>query len=107
MVSSYYLLMPSTWSNSFPYCVLSGVSLDLMPILRKPHSCWFGTHVLEHVVVSLTRSQACQCSLTLSRPFMEGVAKTEEDTHVVELRHRCGNAHGISVFFFKSVGKEK
>lgn len=71
-----------------------------MPILRKPHSCWFGTRVLEHVVVSLTWRQACQCSLTLSRPFVEGIANTEEGTHVTELRHRCGDAHGISVFFF-------
>lgn len=105
MVSSHYLLMPSTWSNSFPYHILSGVSLDLMPILRRPHSCWFGTHVLEHVVVSLTRSQACQCSQTLSRPFMEGVANTVEDTHVIELRRRCDDAHGISGFL--SIGKEK
>lgn len=79
--------------------------MDLMPILRKPHSCWFGTRVLEHVVVSLTWRQACQCSLTLSSPFMEGIANTEEGTHVIELRHRCGDAHGISVFFYLLVKK--
>lgn len=29
---------------------------------------------------------------------MEGVVNTVEDTHVIELRHRCGDTHGIAGF---------
>lgn len=36
---------------------------------------------------------------------MEGVANTVKDTHVIELKRRCGDAHGISGFL--SIGKEK
>lgn len=65
----------------------------------------FYTSVLEHVFASVTNRQACQCSLTPSRPFMESVASIEKDTYVIDLRHGCSGAHGISCFLSICKGK--
>jgi hypothetical protein len=36
---------------------------------------------------------------------MEGIVSIEVDTHVINLRHGCGGAHGTSGFFYLFVKK--